>query len=67
MDDLIRPYVAAGRLPAAEEQLTPRQRTTALRLADAKVGALLSVLPEDAGVLLAGLSDHGARHTCGWP
>ncbi|MFD1497652.1 hypothetical protein [Streptosporangium lutulentum] len=59
VDDLIRPYVAAGRLPAAEEQLTPRQRTTALRLADAKVGALLSVLPEDAGVLLAGLSDHG--------
>ena len=60
VDDLIRPYVAGGRLPAAEEQLAPAQRTTALRLADAKAGALLSVLPKDASVLLAGLSDHGS-------
>ncbi|SNT37341.1 hypothetical protein SAMN05216276_103759 [Streptosporangium subroseum] len=60
VDDLIRPYVTGGRLPAAEEQLAPAQRTTALRLADAKAGALLSVLPTDAGVLLAGLSDHGS-------
>jgi hypothetical protein len=60
VDDLIRPYVAAGRLPEAEEQLTPQQRAAALRLADAKAGALLSVLPKDASVLLAGLSDHGS-------
>jgi hypothetical protein len=60
VDDLIRPYVTTGRLPAAEEQLTPRQRAAALRLADTKAGALLSMLPQDASVLLAGLSDHGS-------
>ncbi|MBB2915012.1 hypothetical protein FHS43_006327 [Streptosporangium becharense] len=59
VDDLIRPYVTGGRLPSAEEPLTPQQRAAALRLADAKAGAVLSVLPADASVLLAGLSDHG--------
>ncbi|MER5626817.1 hypothetical protein ABT061_37900 [Streptosporangium sp. NPDC002544] len=60
VDDLIRPYITGGRLPKVEERLTPQQRAAALRLADAKAGAVLSVLPKDARVLLAGLSDHGA-------
>ncbi|WP_030919946.1 hypothetical protein [Streptosporangium amethystogenes] len=59
VDDLIRPYITGGRLPKVEERLPPQQRTAALRLADAKAGAVLSVLPKDARVLLAGLSDHG--------
>ncbi|GAA2852607.1 hypothetical protein GCM10010517_10310 [Streptosporangium fragile] len=63
VDDLIRPYVTDGRLPAAEEPLTPQERAAALRMADAKAGAVLSVLPADASVLLAGLSDHdGTPH-----
>lgn len=60
VDDLIRPYVTGDRLPDVEEALTPQQRATALRRADARVGAVLDALPEDATVLLAGLADHGA-------
>ncbi|ACZ88860.1 hypothetical protein [Streptosporangium roseum] len=60
VDDLIRPYVTDGRLPAVEESLTPPQRAAALRLADAKAGAVLDALPQDVTVLLAGLADHGA-------
>ncbi|MFJ2029678.1 hypothetical protein [Streptosporangium sp. NPDC087985] len=60
VDDLIKPYLAGGRLPEAEETLTPQQRAAALLLADAHVGAVLDALPGDATVLLAGLSDHGA-------
>ncbi|MFI6512787.1 hypothetical protein ACIBCT_34730 [Streptosporangium sp. NPDC050855] len=59
VDDLIRPYVTGGRLPADGEPLGPQQRAAALRLADAKAGAVLSVLPRETTVLLAGLSDHG--------
>jgi hypothetical protein len=59
VDDLIRPYVTGGRLPADAEPLGPQQRAAALRLADAKAGAVLSVLPRETTVLLAGLSDHG--------
>ncbi|MEV8638381.1 hypothetical protein AB0395_42685 [Streptosporangium sp. NPDC051023] len=59
VDDLIRPYVTGGRLPEAEDSLSPAQRTAALRLADAKAGAVLRALPQDASVLLAGLGDHG--------
>ncbi|MGV9776084.1 hypothetical protein [Streptosporangium sp. NPDC003464] len=59
VDDLITPYVAGGRLPEAEEALTPGQRADALRLADAKAGAVLDALPGDTTVLLAGLADHG--------
>ncbi|MBG0817066.1 hypothetical protein [Planomonospora sp. ID82291] len=61
VDDLIRPYLGDGRLPAVEDALTPQQRADALRRADVKTGAVLSALPEDATVLLAGLSDHGAQ------
>ncbi|WP_223166479.1 hypothetical protein [Nonomuraea sp. SYSU D8015] len=60
VDDLIRPYLTADRLPKVPDQLTAAQRRDALRLADAKAGALLSVLPADTTVLLAGLSDHGS-------
>ncbi|MFI7537768.1 hypothetical protein [Streptosporangium sp. NPDC049376] len=59
VDDLIRPYVTGGRLPEAEDALTPERRAQALRLADAKTGAALNALPQDAVVLLAGLGDHG--------
>ncbi len=59
VDELIRPYVTGGRLPEAEESLTPQRRTAALRLADAEVGTALRALPKDASVLLAGLGDHG--------
>ncbi|MFF5212085.1 hypothetical protein [Streptosporangium sp. NPDC000396] len=59
VDDLIRPYADGGRLPDTEEKLAPGQRAAALRLADARAGAVLNALPEDAGVLLAGLADHG--------
>ncbi|MBG0831246.1 hypothetical protein HS041_26205 [Planomonospora sp. ID67723] len=61
VDDLIRPYLAEDRLPRVEDALTAQQRSTALLRADAKAGAVLSVLPGDATVLLAGLSDHGAQ------
>ncbi|WP_328817919.1 hypothetical protein [Nonomuraea cypriaca] len=60
VDDLIRPYLTGDRLPKTPEQLTAAQRREALRLADAKAGALLSVLPAGTTVLLAGLSDHGS-------
>jgi hypothetical protein len=60
VDDLIRPYLTGDRLPKVPDQLTVAQRRDALRLADAKAGALLSVLPADTTVLLAGLSDHGS-------
>ncbi|MFF3443953.1 hypothetical protein [Streptosporangium sp. NPDC002721] len=61
VDDLIRPYVTGERLPQEEDRLTAQERAAALRLADAKAGAVLTVLPEDVGVLLAGLSDHGGN------
>ncbi|MFI6599721.1 hypothetical protein ACIBHX_26025 [Nonomuraea sp. NPDC050536] len=60
VDDLIRPYLAGGTMPRVPERLSAAQRRDALRLADAKAGALLSVLPADTTVLLAGLSDHGS-------
>ncbi|MEV1244723.1 hypothetical protein ACIBO2_40965 [Nonomuraea sp. NPDC050022] len=60
VDDLIRPYLAAGRLPRVPDQLGAPERRAALRQADAKAGALLSALPADATVILAGLSDHGS-------
>ncbi|MFC4111355.1 hypothetical protein [Nonomuraea zeae] len=60
VDDLIRPYLAGDRLPKVPDQLGPAERREALRLADAKAGALLSILPADTTVLLAGLSDHGS-------
>jgi len=61
VDDLIRPYMTGDTLPGEEDRLTARERAAALRLADAKAGAVLTVLPEDADVLLAGLSDHGGN------
>ncbi|MEU8206399.1 hypothetical protein [Streptosporangium sp. NPDC049046] len=61
VDDLIRPYLTGDRLPREEDGLTARERAAALRLADAKAGAVLSMLPEDTRVLLAGLSDHGGN------
>ncbi|MFG1710103.1 hypothetical protein ACFLIM_43740 [Nonomuraea sp. M3C6] len=60
VDDLIRPYLTGDRLPKVPDQLSTAQRREALRLADAKAGALLAVLPADTTVLLAGLSDHGS-------
>ncbi|GAB2956164.1 hypothetical protein ACFMQL_00500 [Nonomuraea fastidiosa] len=62
VDDLIEPYLAraGGRLPRVPDELPAAERRDALRLADAKAGALLSVLPPDTTVLLAGLSDHGS-------
>ncbi|MEU4229924.1 hypothetical protein AB0F17_36990 [Nonomuraea sp. NPDC026600] len=60
VDDLIRPYLATGTLPRVPDQLGARERRDALRQADAKTGALLSALPADATVILAGLSDHGS-------
>ncbi|WP_240776912.1 hypothetical protein [Nonomuraea basaltis] len=60
VDDLIRPYLTGDRLPKVPDLLNPAERRAALRLADAKAGALLSVLPADTTVLLAGLSDHGS-------
>jgi hypothetical protein len=60
VDDLIRPYLTGDRLPKVPDQLSPAERRDALRLADAKAGALLSVLPADTTVLLAGMSDHGS-------
>ncbi|MEU8380743.1 hypothetical protein [Streptosporangium sp. NPDC048865] len=61
VDDLIRPYVTGERLSQEEDRLTAHERTAALRLADAKAGAVLTVLPKDVSVLLAGLSDHGGN------
>ncbi|MEU6714780.1 hypothetical protein ABZ897_25240 [Nonomuraea sp. NPDC046802] len=60
VDDLIRPYLSGQRLPKTPDQLGPAERRDALRLADAHAGALLSILPADTTVLLAGLSDHGS-------
>ncbi|NUR85485.1 MAG: hypothetical protein HOY71_15495, partial [Nonomuraea sp.] len=60
VDDLVRPYLASGKLPKVPEALSPQERRDAQRLADAKAGALLSILPPDTTVLLAGLSDHGS-------
>ncbi|MGJ6964941.1 hypothetical protein ACSDR0_23805 [Streptosporangium sp. G11] len=61
VDDLIRPYVTGERLAREEDRLTAQERAAALRLADAKAGAVLTVLPKDVSVLLAGLSDHGGN------
>ncbi|WP_440086413.1 hypothetical protein [Streptosporangium sp. LJ11] len=61
VDDLIRPYVTGERLSRDEDRLTAQERAAALRLADAKAGAVLTVLPKDVSVLLAGLSDHGGN------
>ncbi|SEG90813.1 hypothetical protein SAMN05444920_107117 [Nonomuraea solani] len=60
VDDLILPYLAGDRLPKVPDLLGPTERRAALRLADAKAGALLSILPAGTTVLLAGLSDHGS-------
>lgn len=60
VDDLIHPYLATGTLPRVPDQLGARERRDALRQADAKTGALLSALPADSTVILAGLSDHGS-------
>ncbi|MFB4275875.1 hypothetical protein ACBJ59_11320 [Nonomuraea sp. MTCD27] len=60
VDDLVLPYLTGDRLPKVPDQLAPAERRDALRLADAKAGALLSVLPAGTTVLLAGLSDHGS-------
>lgn len=60
VDDLIRPYLAGGILPGVPERLTPTERRDALRMADARTGALLAALPRDTTVVLAGLSDHGS-------
>ncbi|MDX3111469.1 hypothetical protein [Nonomuraea angiospora] len=60
VDDLVRPYLASGKLPKVPDQLSAAERRDALRMADAKAGALLSILPADTTVLLAGLSDHGS-------
>ncbi|WP_345386364.1 hypothetical protein [Nonomuraea salmonea] len=49
-----------GRLPRVPDKLSAADRRDALQLADAKAGALLSVLPAGTTVLLAGLSDHGS-------
>jgi hypothetical protein len=60
VDDLIRPYLTSGTMPRVPDQLGAAQRRAALRQADAKAGALLSALPADTTVVLAGLSDHGS-------
>ncbi|MGR6916993.1 hypothetical protein ACU635_22385 [[Actinomadura] parvosata] len=62
VDDLVRPYLAGepDRLPKVPEKLPAAERREALRLADTKAGALLSVLPTGTTVLLAGLADHGS-------
>lgn len=60
VDDLVRPYLADGKLPAVPDLLGGGERREALRQADAKVGALLTALPQNATVLLAGLADHGS-------
>ncbi|MGW4792075.1 hypothetical protein ACWEPC_06625 [Nonomuraea sp. NPDC004297] len=62
VDDLVQPYLAGepDKLPKVPDKLSPAERREALRLADAEAGALLSVLPADTTVLLAGLSDHGS-------
>lgn len=61
VDDLIRPYISDdGKLPRVAEKLSVQDRRAALRLADAKAGALLAVLPQDTTVLLTGMSDHGS-------
>ncbi|WP_193318574.1 hypothetical protein [Nonomuraea phyllanthi] len=60
VDDLVLPYLADGSLPRVPDRLGPAERRDALRMADAKAGALLSVLPQGTTVLLAGLSDHGS-------
>ncbi|HEX4811913.1 MAG TPA: hypothetical protein VFV66_04080 [Nonomuraea sp.] len=60
VDDLIRPYLTGDRLPKEPEALAPAVRRDALRQADATAGALLSILPADTTVLLAGISDHGS-------
>ncbi|GAA2211880.1 hypothetical protein GCM10009850_073410 [Nonomuraea monospora] len=62
VDDLVQAYLAGepDKLPKVPEKLDAAERRQALRLADAKAGALLSKLPADTTVLLAGLSDHGS-------
>ncbi|TDE59321.1 hypothetical protein E1295_03595 [Nonomuraea mesophila] len=60
VDDLVLPYLTDGQLPSEPDRLSAAERRDALRLADAKAGALLSVLPADTTVVLAGLSDHGS-------
>ncbi|MDA0634491.1 hypothetical protein OUY22_13785, partial [Nonomuraea sp. MCN248] len=60
VDELIRPYLAEGRLPAVPEALGPEQRREAVRAADAQVGAVLAKLPAGTQVVLSGIGDHGS-------
>ncbi|SDI22509.1 hypothetical protein SAMN05421505_13918 [Sinosporangium album] len=58
VDDLMRPYLASGAMPREPEPLSAAERLSALHAADARVGEVLALLPADATVLVAGLSDH---------
>ncbi|MDA0641225.1 hypothetical protein [Nonomuraea ferruginea] len=60
VDELIRPYLAGGHLPAVPDALGPERRREAVRAADAEVGAALAKLPAGAQVVLSGIGDHGS-------
>ncbi|MFI6505519.1 hypothetical protein [Nonomuraea typhae] len=59
VDDLVRPYLADGKMAREPERLNPADRRAAARLADAEAGALLSALPAGTTVMVSGVSDHG--------
>lgn len=58
VDDLFRAYIDAGvDVNGHQVQVTPKRRAEAVKRADDKIGRVLTELPPDTTVLLAGLSD----------
>jgi hypothetical protein len=58
IDDVFHAYIDAGvDVNGRQVQVTPKKRAAAVKAADDQVGQMLTALPPDTTVLLAGLSD----------
>jgi hypothetical protein len=58
VDDVFHAYIDAGvDVDGRQVQVTPKKRAAAVKRADEQIGAVLTALPPDTTVLLAGLSD----------
>jgi len=58
VDDVFHAYIDAGvDVNGRQVQVTPKKRAAAVKSADNQIGQLLTSLPADTTVLLAGLSD----------
>jgi hypothetical protein len=58
VDDVFHAYIDAGvDVNGRQAQVTPKKRAAAVKTADDQIGQILTALPPDTTVLLAGLSD----------